>query len=95
MGAPYRRNSVDQKLSAILHLKVINRSNHQSNIKNGFLDPKNPIYHVLINTVGHIISKLSFFWADGSHFEFGLSQIQPALLRGTPSLNFFINLYRT
>ncbi len=47
-------------MAAILDLKVKYRSAHYNNIKNEFLDPKNPQNHILHSTVGQITEKLIF-----------------------------------
>ena len=56
--------------AAILDLKVKYRPAHYNNIKNEFLDPKNPQNHILHSTVGQTTEKLIFNKADGSHLGF-------------------------
>jgi hypothetical protein len=57
-------------MAAILDFKVKTRSNHQIDIRNEFLDPKNPKKHILYNILGHTNKNKINNMADGSHFEF-------------------------
>jgi hypothetical protein len=66
-----------------LDLKVETNSNHQNDIKNDFLDPKNPKNHILHSTVGHTIEKIIFNMADDGHFGFGpLTELAHTFARG-------------
>jgi len=73
-----------------LDLRVKTRSNCQKNLKNGFLDPKNPIIHVLNSTVGQTILKIIFDATNGSHFGFqALTELARTFERDTLA-KFFI-----
>ena len=49
-----------QEMAAILYFNAKNRSNHSEIIATEFLDPENPIIHILVNPVAKIIPKLNF-----------------------------------
>jgi hypothetical protein len=53
-----------------LDLKVRNKSNHQTDIINDFIDPKNPKKHTLYRIVGQTITIIISNMVDGGHFGF-------------------------
>ena len=48
-----------------MDLKVKMRSTDKTDIKYGFLDPKNPRKHMSISSLGQTIEKLTFKMTDG------------------------------
>ena len=75
---------------AILDLNVKNRSNHQNDIKNEFLEPKSPRNHVLYSIICQTIEKVIFLMADGGHFGFGaLTELAHIFMRDMGAKKLF------
>ena len=76
--------SVTFKLAAILDLKVKTRSNCKTDIKNEFLDPKNPRNHILHSSFSQTIENYFSRWPTADILDFCQLRLMPTLLRATP-----------
>ena len=63
------------------------RSDHKTNIKYEFLDPKNPRKYMLISTLGQTIEKPIIKMVGGGHFGFWTpAELAHTFARVTPAI---------
>ena len=86
--------NVTFKLAAILDLKVKTRSNCKTDIKNEFLDPKNPRNHILRSSFSQTIENYFSRWPTADILDFCQLRLMPTLLRATPPPVSFTDLQR-